>query len=49
MIHFYRFMLFCSSFELAVARRYSTNRDYIRTLSQDVSKWESLFYREALK
>ena len=45
MIYFYQFMFFCCDFELAIARRYSSNRDYIRSLSQDVQKWQGLLHR----
>ena len=49
MKHFYAFMLFCSRFELAAARRYSTNRAYISTLTCDVEKWEGLFLKCKIK
>lgn len=37
---FLTFMLAMCRYELAIARKYSGNRAYIRSLSNDVTKWE---------
>ena len=37
---FYALMLAASRYELAIARKYSSNREYISSLAQDVTRWE---------
>lgn len=37
---FLTFMLAMCSYELAMARKYSSNRAYIAALSNDVTRWE---------
>lgn len=46
MRYFYAFMLAWSQVDLAIARTVGSNPNYIKELSRDVSKWESLLVKE---
>lgn len=46
MQYFYAFMLAWSQIDLAIARTAGSNLNYIKELSRDVFKWESLLVKE---
>ncbi len=44
MLTFYRLMLFCSVFELELAKRYGAGPAYRSMLAQDVERWSKELY-----